>query len=161
MLKKLISHPVEQALQEAIQSELYASNLYKHLANQCQRLGLFGAAKYFHNESADELTHYQRISDYLNDRGSVAEVPAIEACDESVTTLGDALNAAYDAEADLGSKYEKWYKAVDPTTQQFLLQFLEIQRISIGEYGDLLSRLNLAGDDRCAILIIDAELGAK
>ena len=45
-------------------------------------------------------------------------------------------------------------------TAHFLLQFLEIQRKSIGEYGDWLSRLELAGDDKCAILIIDKELGA-
>ena len=44
-------------------------------------------------------------------------------------------------------------------TQQFLLQFLEIQRKSIGEYGDWLSRLDRTGDDECGILIIDKELG--
>jgi len=159
MLKKLISNPVEDALQQAVQAELYASNLYKHLANQCQRLGLFGAAKYFKQESAEELEHYQAIADYLNDRGAVAEVPVIEACDEAVSTLNDALEIAYNAEVDLGGKYAGWYKAVDPMTQQFLLGYLEIQRKSIGTYADWLQRLSLGGKDECAVIIIDAELG--
>jgi ferritin len=45
------------------------------------------------------------------------------------------------------------------TTQQFLLQFLETQRKSVGEYGDLLSRLAIVADDKCGLIIIDQELG--
>jgi ferritin len=44
-------------------------------------------------------------------------------------------------------------------TAQFLLQFLEIQRKSIGEYGDLLARLQIADDNAAALLMIDNELG--
>ena len=51
--------------------------------------------------------------------------------------------------------------ASDPMAQQFLLQFLEIQRKSTGEYGDLLARLDRANGDECGILIVDQELGAK
>ena len=40
------------------------------------------------------------------------------------------------------------------------MQFLEIQRKAVGAYGDLLARLELAGDDKCALLLIDQELGA-
>jgi ferritin len=45
------------------------------------------------------------------------------------------------------------------TTQQFLLQFLELQRKSVGEYGDLMSRLMIVKGDRCGLIIIDQELG--
>lgn len=163
MIKSLLGIAANTVLTEAIAEELHASQLYKHLANQCQRIGLFGAAKKFRDESSDELTHYQLIADYMNDRGGVAMLPDIEAIDEPVTSLVGAIKSAYDAETSLGSKYAKWYSSilsVDPITAQFLLQFLEFQRKSIGEYGDWLSRLELAGDDRCAILIIDKELGA-
>lgn len=159
MLKKLIPANAESILQEAVHAELYISNLYLHLSNQCQRKGLFGAAKYFRAESDDERGHYQKIADFLNDRGSVAELPEIDACTEEVDGLKSAVEIAYQAELDLGDKYERWYKSASPITQQFLLQYLEIQRRSIGEYGDLLSRLELAGADECAILIIDKEIG--
>lgn len=160
MLKKLINPTVEDFLQLAIHQELHASNLYKHLSNQCQRIGLFGAAKYFAGESAEELEHYQSIAEYLNDRGSVAELPELPAIEVKVTGLESALTIAYNAEVALGDKYVKWYQSADPMTQQFLLGFLEIQRKSIGEYADWLSRLALASDDKCAMLLIDQELGA-
>jgi ferritin len=161
MLKSLLSKPVHAILNSAVQSELYASNLYKHIGNMLQRLGYFGGAKYFLAESADELTHYQRHADYMNDRGSVAMIPMIEAVQEDITGLREAIELAYETELQLGNDYEGWYKACadDPTTQRHLLFFLEEQQISVGKYGDLLARLNLAGDNESALLIIDKELG--
>jgi ferritin len=157
LTKKMLS-----TLNDAIHSELFASNLYRHVANQLQRLGYFGAQKFFLSESSDELEHYQKIVDYINDRGFVATVPQIEAMDDSVTSLRDALNIAFETEKALGDDYAEWYKQAleeDVFTAQFILQFIEIQRKSIGEIGDLLSRLDRAGNNEAAILIVDKELG--
>lgn len=162
-VSSLLAPATEIILEEAIFQELHVSNTYKHVANQLQRLGFFGGAKHFLKESSEELGHYQRIADYINDRGSVAFVPDIPAIQDTVSTLRDALMLAYSKEVELGKLYEKWYSTLissDVTTAQFLLQYLEIQRASIGEYGDLVSRLDLAGDDRGAVLLIDQELGA-
>ena len=161
MPKSLLSPEVKACLDEAVHAELYAANLYKHLANQLQRLGYFGAQKFFLAESASELEHYQLHANYQNDSGTVASIPAIEAMDEPIGTLRDAIEAAYDTELQLEKDYVRWYSACtkDPVTAEFLLQFLRGQRKSVGEYGDLLARLDLAGDDRAALLQIDNELG--
>lgn len=149
-------------LNDAIHSELFASNLYKHVANQLQRLGYFGAQKFFLSESSDELGHYQKIVDYINDRGLVATVPQIEMQDEKVTSLRDALTIGFETEKTLSEDYSEWFKqafAEDVVTAQFFLQFIEHQRKSVGEYGDLLARLDRAGANEAAILLIDQELG--
>lgn len=161
MPKSLLSPEVKACLDEAVHAELYAANLYKHIANQVQRLGYFGAQKFFLAESASELEHYQIHANYQNDSGTVAGIPAIEAMDEPIGTLRDAIEAAYDTELQLEKDYIRWYSACtkDPVTAEFLLQFLRGQRKSVGEYGDLLARLDLAGDDRAALLQIDNELG--
>lgn len=162
MLKNLLSKSNEAALNEAVQAELYASHLYRHLANQLQRIGYFGAQKHFASESADELEHYQKIADFMNDMGSVAKVPMLEAITDKVASLQDALEIAYDTELQLGQDYERWFKAVadQPMVQQFILQFLGIQRTSIGEYGDLLTRLARAGQNEAGVLLIDQEMGS-
>lgn len=162
MLKSLLKPNVESILNDAISEELHASHLYRHLSAQCQRLGLFGASKYFKSESADELEHYQFIVDYINDRGSVAKTPDIASVTDKVNTLESALTIAYNKELSLGIKYDEWYEQIedeDPTTARFLLQFLEVQQRSIGEYGDLLARLKLADNEGAGILIIDKEMG--
>lgn len=158
-VKNLLSAEDAKILRNAIHSELYASNLYKHLANQMQRLGFFGAQKFFASESATELEHYQKHVEFLNDMGAVASVPAIEAMTATIQGLPDAIKVAYDTEVQLGQDYARWHGEAKPMTAQHLLQFIEIQRESIGEYADIISRINIAGNDGCALLIIDKELG--
>ena len=163
MLRNLLSHAAHQILQEAVQAELQAAQLYRHLSNQCQRLGYFGAAKFFKTESHSELEHYEKLSNYFNVRGSVAQVPGTSEETDVIPDLESALSLAYDVEIELGVKYSHWYTSlltVDPTTADFLLHFLEIQRDSIGEYGDLISRLKLAENDKAAIMMLDSEMGA-
>ena len=159
--KMIISQQCKDMLDDAVHSELYASNLYKHIANELQRLGYFGTSKFFLKESADELAHYQLHVEFQNDVGTVAKVPMIEAMDEPIKTLSDAIETGYETELQLYNDYKKWYSlaSTDPVVQQFLLQFLEIQRTSVGEYGDLLARIQLVDQDKAGMLLIDQELG--
>jgi ferritin len=159
--KMIISQECKNMLDDAVHSELYASNLYKHIANELQRIGYFGTSKFFLKESADELAHYQRHVEFQNDVGTVAKVPMIEAMDEPIKTLSDAIETGYETELQLYNDYKKWYGQAsdDPVVQQFLLQFLEIQRTSVGEYGDLLARIQLVDGDKAGMLLIDQELG--
>jgi len=157
----IISADLKSMLDEAIHSELYASNLYKHIANQLQRLGYFGATKFFLKESAAELEHYQRHVQFQNDVGTVAKVPMIEAMSESIKSFSDAIELGYETELELYNSYKDFYSQAseDPVVQQFLLQFLELQRTSVGEYGDLLARIQLVDGDKAGMLLIDQELG--
>ena len=157
----IISANLKAALDEAIHAERYAANLYKHIANQLQRLGYFGAQKFFLKESASELEHYQLHVDFQNDVGTVAKVPSIEAMNEPIKSFSDAIELGYETELELYENYKDWYEQAsgDPVVQQFLLQFLELQRTSVGEYGDLLARIQLVDQDKAGMLLIDQELG--
>jgi ferritin len=157
----IISAEHKKMLDEAVHSELYASNLYKHIANQLQRIGYLGATKFFLSESKDELKHYQLHVEFQNDVGTVAKVPMIEAMNDAIETLSDAIETGYETELELYNNYKGWYNQAldDPIVQQFLLQFLEIQRTSVGEYGDLLARIQLVDQDKAGMLLIDQELG--
>lgn len=148
---ELIKPEIKAWLEKSAGSELYAHNLYRFLANQMQRMGLFGAQKYFLKEAASELEHYQGLVDYANDMGSVLGVPAIEKIDESISGLNVALSIAFETEKELMDQYQKFYEDAedlykDCVTATFLIKYLQIQRESVGEYGDVLSRLKLGGD---------------
>jgi len=161
LAKNLLSAEMKQLLQKSIESELYASNMYKHLANQLQRLGYFGGQKYFLNEAEQELKHYQILVDFINDRGDVAGMPKIDAINDRVSNLGDALDISYEIELDLGKQYKDFYDKAeekDCTIGQFLLQFIEIQRKSVGEVGDLLATYKIASESK-ELLFFDKQLG--
>lgn len=164
LIKSLLSASLKKGIQEALQMELYQSNLWKHIANNLQRLGFFGGQKYFLKESAEELTHYQIIVDFMNDMGDCAKMPQIDAVTDEITSIGDALQVGYEMELEVYNMYKKLYEKAedeDCTVGQFLLQFIELQRRAVGQYGDLFSRYNKCGKNEAAILEFDEYLGEQ
>jgi ferritin len=146
-LKSLLSPEMKKGMQDAIYMELYQSNLWKSLANQLQRLGLFGSQRYFLAESAEELTHYQMHVEFMNDMGDCAELPKIDAIKDKVTDIGDALEIGYNTELDFYNQYKDFYQQSedeDVSVAQYILQFIEIQRKAVGHYGDLLAKYKIA-----------------
>lgn len=163
-VKNLLSPSMKKGLQKAIYAELYQSSLWKHTANQLQRLGYFGAQKYFLSESAEELTHYQMLVEFMNDMGDVAEVPKIDEADDTIDSLATALQIAYDMELDVYNQYKKLYKEAeeeDCAVSIFLQQFVLIQVKAVGDYGDFISRYNRCGTNEAAILEFDEYLSKQ
>lgn len=160
MIKSLLKPEVKKWFDKSAQSELYAHNLYKHLANQCQRLGLFGMQKYFLHESEEEDKHFNKLSDFVNDMGEVLGVPEILKVSATVKSIEDALSAAYKAEYDLMKQYQTFYEeaeeAGDCITSTFIIEFMQIQRKSVGEFGDLIARLE---QNKTDILEFDEYVG--
>ena len=163
-VKNLLSPSMKKGLQKAIYAELYQSNLWKHIANNLQRLGFFGGQKYFLAESAEELTHYQIFVDFINDMGDVAEVPKIDAIEDEIDSIATALQVAYDMELDVYNQYKKLYEEADEedcAVGIFLQQFVTIQLKAVGTYGDLISRYNRCGTNEAAILEFDRYLSKQ
>lgn len=157
-VKSLLSATMKKWLQKSIESELYASNFYKHAANQLQRLGFFGGQKYYLTESADELEHYQGLVDFVNDMGDVASVPKVDAITDKIECIGNTLDLAYELELDLFNQYKEFYEIAedeDVAVAEFLLKYIKIQRKSVGQYGDLISRYQKCGENEAAILEFD------
>ncbi|RPJ56206.1 MAG: hypothetical protein EHM12_10675 [Dehalococcoidia bacterium] len=159
-LKSLLSPAMKKGMQDAVYVELYQSNLWKSLANQLQRLGLFGSQKYFLAESAEELTHYQMHVEFMNDMGDCADLPKIDAVTDKVTDIGDALEIGYNTELDVYNQYKDFYEKAqdeDVSVAQYVLQFIEIQRKAVGHYGDLLAKYKIAEETK-EILEFDEQI---
>jgi ferritin len=151
LVKSMLNAEMKKGLQQSIYWELYQSNLWKSLANQLQRLGLFGSQKYFLAESAEELTHYQIIVEFMNDMGECADLPKIEAIEDKVKNIGDALDIGYETEIDVYNHYKDFAKDAlkeDLAVYSFLQQFIDIQVKAVGAYGDLLAKYKIAEETK-------------
>lgn len=158
-MKSLLSTTDKKALDKAAQQELTAQNLYRYLHNCMQAKGYFGAAKFFKEEAKGEGEHYDEIVEFVNSRGDETDVLAIPAQNLEGDMLKDAFGHAFEAENKLGEFYEEFYNTTDDVTvKQFLLSFIERQRISVGEYFDLLSTLERCGENEAALLLFDQSL---
>lgn len=157
----LLSKEDKSKLDKAVYHELYASNMYKYMGTCMQNAGLFGAEKYFKAESADELEHWEKLTNFANDLGSELEMPKIDAIDfEEGQTILSLFEKAFEVESELGDFYCDFYDSTkDVYVKEFLLGMVKIQRKALGEVGDWIARLKFVGDDKSALLLIDQELG--
>lgn len=93
--------------------------------------------------------------------GDVAEIPMLTKMTDQVMNIGDALELAYETEVSLMKQYQTFYeeseeKYKDCVTATFLIEFLQIQRKSVGQYGDLISRYEKNKTD---VFQFDKEMG--
>jgi ferritin len=160
MKLSLLSSVDKDLLNEAVERELYASNHYKYAASCLQKQGYFGCQKYFEGEAADETSHYYLIRDFMNDRGEEAEMPSIDEVEFPDESLFGIFMTSFQLEKGLGDFYNNFYLSTkDAAVKIFLHKLIKIQTKSIGEYGDLIARLNLCAMNPAAYLLFDQELG--
>jgi ferritin len=154
-MRQLISEEEITIVNALGHQELMASQAYLHLSIMMKNLGFFGAEKFFMEESISEREHFGTLNNFMNNMGEAISVMAIDAQSFDVDSLMDALEYAYDMEADLLQKYESAYESVSPKLKALIYDFLKIQTKSVGEYGDLIARLGLTNEP----ILIDQELG--
>jgi ferritin len=155
-MKKLLSNEEIELVNELAKQELIASHSYLHIANCMRNKGFFGAEKFFESESLDEREHYNTWAKFMNDMYEEVEVPALEAVTMEADTLLEAIEVALEMEEELLSKYEDACgNKVSPKLLIKLYDFIEIQTKAVGEYADLLARVNLTNES----ILIDQELG--
>lgn len=85
--------------------------------------------------------------EFMNDMGDCTDLPKIDAITDKVTDIGDALEIGYNTELDVYNQYKDFYKKAedeDVSVAQYILQFIEIQRKAVGQYGDLLAKYKVA-----------------
>jgi ferritin len=162
MKKPLLDSACVQKFEKACKYELLHAQTYRHLASQMQGIGYFGAQKFFLAEIPEEQSHFEKHIDFLNDMGVTISIPQVPSMTEKVKSLKQALDIAYETELDLLEYYREMAKEEGQEYAeilQHLMFYVEVQRKTVGEYGDLLTRLELVADDSCGILLIDQEMG--
>jgi ferritin len=155
-MKKLLKDTEIELINGLAKRELEASHMYLHLANCMRNKGFFGAEKFFTSESLDERKHYNKWAQFMNDMYEEISVPALDAVTVDSDSLVDALEVALEAEESLLEAYEDACKK-DVSTKVLikLYDFVEVQTKAVGEYADLLARIELTNEP----IFIDQELG--
>lgn len=154
-MEKLLTELEQKELNKFGKLELTASHVYQHLTNRMKSLGYFGAEKFFLSESLDERKHYNTIEQFMNDMNCELFVESLDPVTSTVSNIGEALELAYQMEAELLAEYEKTASMDISRKVLILLQdFIMIQVSAVGEYGDLINRLKLTDN----MLVFDADM---
>jgi len=138
---------VVNALTSRICDEYKAFYFYKAASNWCNEKGYLKAGKYFAEESADELTHSEKLEKFIRDWNVIPELDAIEKPVLEFSGLVDVIEQAYEMEYELYEAYEDTSKEVfkigDLCAFDLLQEFRTIQKDSVAKYSDFLNQLEL------------------
>jgi len=138
---------VVDVLTPRIGDEHKAFYFYKSASNWCNEKGYFKAAKFFAAESADELTHSEKLEKFIRDWNVIPELNTIEKPVLEFEGLVDIIEQAYEMEYDLYEAYEQSSKEVfkigDLCAFDLLQEFRTIQKESVAQYSNFLNQLEL------------------
>ena len=143
-LYKLSSKTIK-ILTDRIKDEYTAHYYYRAAANWCQDMNYKKAAEFFVAEAIDELTHAQKIQEYMTGFNILPVIPNAPT-KHSFKNLIDIVHGAYKMELGLMKSYNKDSLSLfneDITTFDFLTEFREIQKEATVEYNDLINASNL------------------
>lgn len=145
-LPNKLSNIVISELNDRLGDEYHAYFFYVNASNWCKDKNYDKAAAFFKGEADAELTHAQKVMDYLVDWNTKPSVPQVQT-DYQYVNLLDIIQQAYDMEYGLLEKYNatsgKVFATNDFATFDFLSFFRETQIGEVSEYSDFLNALQL------------------
>jgi ferritin len=160
MSPRTLDPTIVSALEARLKDEYTAHLIYKNAANWCKNVNYKHAAAFFEAEAADELTHAQKLQDYLTQWNVLPQIPVC-AVPNTLTSLVDCINVAYEFEYNLLKSYSDLQNTLDgphPATFNFVQQFVDIQNESVGVFSDLLNGLMLVDvTNRLDLLVFEGE----
>jgi ferritin len=145
LIPKSLSSEVSKMLIERIGDEYTAHYFYRNASNWCEDKAYKKAAAYFKAEAENELTHAEKIQNYLVSWNVMPIIPSVKMV-PVFSNLIDVINKAYQLEYDLFTKYNLNSAQIFPAdlaTFDFLQELRTIQTTSVAEYADLLNAAQL------------------
>ncbi len=161
----MIKERILKALNDQINREFYASYLYLAMAAHFDLQSLDGFARWMFKQSEEEYGHAMRILNHVLERGGRVELQPIAAPPSEFGTPLDIFRQALEHEQRVTGYINDIYKMAveeeDYATQSLMEWFVNEQVEEEDTVGRIVDRLELAGDNRAAILMLDAELGQR
>lgn len=149
-------------LNDQINKELYSAYLYLSMADFYKDAGLDGYANFYEIQAAEERDHALILRKYLLENDEKPVLGAIAAPDKEFKTFMDPLKAAYEHEQYVTDLIHNIYKVAievdDYRVQKFLEWFIDEQMEEEDTARDMITKMELFGEDRHSLYELDAKL---
>ena len=160
-----MNEKVSALLNEQVNKEFYSAYLYLDMANFYSRKGLEGFANWYEVQAKEEQDHALLMYRYLQNNGEKVTFEAIAKPDKTFETLMDPLTAGLEHEKYVTSLINNIYAAAaevnDFRTTQFLDWFIKEQGEEEKNSMDLITKMELFGDDARSLYMLNSELAAR
>lgn len=161
----MIDTKMEKAFNNQINAELYSEYLYLSMKAYFANLNLNGFVNWFNVQVQEEHAHGMGMFDYVIERGGRIELQAIDkpetnwesplVCFKQVLEHEEYVTSRINALMDVAEEVK------DRAALSFLNWYLKEQVEEEASVGNVLATLELIGDDKHALLMLDRELAAR
>jgi len=156
---------VSALMNDQINKEFYSAYLYFDMANFYAQKGLNGFANWYEIQAKEEQDHAMLMYQYMHNNGETVVLEAIAKPDKTFETIMDPLKAGLEHEKYVTSLihtiYEAAAEAKDYRATQFLDWFIKEQGEEEKNSMDLITKMELFGDDARSLYMLNSELAAR
>ena len=161
----MLNAKVRELLNDQINKEFYSAYLYLDFSNYFERVGLDGFANWYRVQAQEERDHAMLFYDYLQNNDELVEFAAIAKPDKVFEDNMGPLKAALEHEQYVTSLidaiYAEAYAARDFRTMEFLNWFVKEQGEEETKARDLITKMELFGNDPKSLYMLNSELLAR
>ena len=160
-----MNEKVSALLNNQINKEFYSAYLYLDIANYYTQKGLDGFANWYEIQAKEEQDHAMLMYRYLQNNGEKVTLEAIEKPNKTFESIMDPLKVGLEHEKYVTSLINAIYKTAqevnDFRTTQFLDWFINEQGEEEKNSMDLITKVELFGDDPRSLYMLNNELAAR
>ena len=161
----MISNTMNEILNEQINKEFYSGYLYLSMSAHLKELGLCGFASWTKIQAKEEVEHGLKIFDYLIDCDSFVTLKQIKTPEFQFEGIISIFNHIYEHEKSITNAImniaKKAEEEGDRITLNFVDWFIAEQVEEEQAVKNIIKRLELFGDDKVALFMMDMELAKR
>ena len=162
MALDMLTPKVEEVLNNQVRLEGNSSHVYLAMASWASREGLEGVSSFLYQHAEEERGHMLKLIKYINERGGVAVIPALDQPPTSFDTLRHAFEDILEHEIkvtkSINGIVEVCLSEKDYTTQNFIQWYVSEQLEEETLARHILDKLNLIGDDKGRLYLFDRDI---
>lgn len=161
----MISNAINEILNEQINKEFYSGYLYLSMSAHLKEIGLYGFASWMRAQAKEEVEHGLKIFDYLINCNSFVTLKQIRMPEFEFNGILSIFNNIYEHEKCITDSVmavaQKAEEENDRMTLNFVDWFIAEQVEEEEAVKNIIKRLELFGEDKGALFMLDKELGSR
>ena len=161
----MISKPLQDAINAQLRNELYSAYLYLAMVDYFESKALKGFGHWMRLQCQEEVIHAMKLFDFLENRGGRVALKAIEQPPGKYQSPLAVMRAALEHERNVSGEIHNLYtlavKEKDYPTQVMLHWFIVEQVEEERSIEEIVSRMELMGDEKAPLLLLDRDLSQR
>lgn len=161
----MLSTRMENALNDQISLEMESAFAYLGMSLDMRHAGFNGAAGWLRQQSDEEMSHAFKIIGYVQDRLGMVRLQSLDAPSGSYEQPLDAFRAALKHEKKVTGAINGLIDIAreenDTPSENLLAWFADEQVEEEATATAVITRLEMAGSNSAAILMVDSELASR